>query len=334
MPKIYLAKADQEKNKKVTPINKFDVIAKFLGKADDGQMDSDTDKGDVLDDCEASTETDRGGDLSNSDTKDPAGSNEFNKKGSASTDWNLHSGPAPEDFTRDEKGEVVCDPQKPPANASVDWNLHSGPAPEDFTRPNNGEKVDDPCHPPATADLDTEAKNVGNHTVVPPYNKDASPETDPSKKVGDYDPPSRDETTAGETCDEDPEMTMAVWNTIAYISQKERDKVDESDFAGPHKSFPIRNAEDVKNAAHLVGHGKNPTAIKRKIIEIARRKGLHHALPDTWRGPDEQSKASAYEQALALLGKMSKDEKKKLSVLADTPEFEEQAVRGPQEGNH
>ena len=103
-------------------------------------------------------------------------------------------------------------------------------------------------------------------------------------------------TTKGKDSSEEDEMDSAkceqIWSTIAYISQEERDKVSSEDFAGPHRSYPIRNAEDVKNAAHLVGHAANPSAVKRKIIEIAKRKDLHHALPDSWRNPDEQSIAN------------------------------------------
>lgn len=87
--------------------------------------------------------------------------------------------------------------------------------------------------------------------------------------------------------DEDMDSSEAIWNAIAYISQKERDAVHNDDFAGPHRSFPIRNSMDVEHAAKLVGHGANPSAIKRKIIQIARRKGL--SLPDSWKLPDEKS---------------------------------------------
>lgn len=64
------------------------------------------------------------------------------------------------------------------------------------------------------------------------------------------------------------------------ISQKERDAVPDEDFAGPHQSFPIRNQGDVDNAAHLIGHADDPESVKRKIIAIAKRKGL--SIPDSW----------------------------------------------------
>lgn len=73
---------------------------------------------------------------------------------------------------------------------------------------------------------------------------------------------------------------MSVELCRSYISQEERDKVSSEDFAGPHQSFPIRNQEDVNHAAHLIGHAADPMAVKRKIIAIARRKGLK--IPDAW----------------------------------------------------
>lgn len=67
---------------------------------------------------------------------------------------------------------------------------------------------------------------------------------------------------------------------MSNLSQAERDKLPESDFAGPHRSFPILDQEDVHSAAHLIGKADNPDAVKRKIMAIARRKGLK--LPDAW----------------------------------------------------
>jgi hypothetical protein len=52
------------------------------------------------------------------------------------------------------------------------------------------------------------------------------------------------------------------------------------DFAGPNKSFPIRDQEDVDHAARLIGHADDPGAVKARIIAIAKRKGL--SLPDAW----------------------------------------------------
>lgn len=70
------------------------------------------------------------------------------------------------------------------------------------------------------------------------------------------------------------------------ITQAERDALPASDFAGPDESFPIRTQEDVDSAAHLIGHAADPDAVKAKIIEIAKRKGL--TLPDAWKSGSEE----------------------------------------------
>lgn len=70
-------------------------------------------------------------------------------------------------------------------------------------------------------------------------------------------------------------------------SQKEREQMDSSDFAGPHMSFPIKSQQDVYNAARLIGHADNPEAVKARIIAIARRKGFD--IPDAWKEGADKS---------------------------------------------
>jgi hypothetical protein len=84
--------------------------------------------------------------------------------------------------------------------------------------------------------------------------------------------------------------------TIArrYYSQKERESMDSEDFAGPHRSFPIKTQQDVYNAAHLIGHADNPDAVKAAIKRIAKRKGFK--LPDSWE--EEDSKKDDGERAM------------------------------------
>jgi hypothetical protein len=50
-------------------------------------------------------------------------------------------------------------------------------------------------------------------------------------------------------------------------------------FAGPDKSFPIKDASDVADAWGLAGHASNPDAVRAKIKSIAKRLGLSDALP-------------------------------------------------------
>ena len=72
-----------------------------------------------------------------------------------------------------------------------------------------------------------------------------------------------------------------------YIPAKTRNAIPDEDFAGPGKSFPIRNQEDVDNAARLIGHADNPDAVKAAIIRIAKKKGL--SLPDAWNSDKKES---------------------------------------------
>ncbi len=68
----------------------------------------------------------------------------------------------------------------------------------------------------------------------------------------------------------------------------DRDKLPESDFAGPHKSFPIVTQKDVDDAWHLAstGHGDDPAKIKANIRRIAKKKGFK--VP----GDDDASKTA------------------------------------------
>ena len=60
-----------------------------------------------------------------------------------------------------------------------------------------------------------------------------------------------------------------------------RDKMDDADFAGPDRSFPIKTQEDLEAAVKSIGRSKaSPDTIKAGIRRIAKRKGL--TLPDSW----------------------------------------------------
>lgn len=52
------------------------------------------------------------------------------------------------------------------------------------------------------------------------------------------------------------------------------------DFAGPDESFPIKTPEDVIHASQRLHNAKDPDAVKKKIIKIAKRKKF--PLPDSW----------------------------------------------------
>ena len=220
-------------------------------------------------------------------------------------------------------GNVV----KPPYNKSASpetkpgyKNNYTPPSRTETTPPNNDNRT--------TLDPKLQYKVKSDKDVNFGMDEENGPNDKPKAKGGSISEVKEKEdivtkTSKGE--DEDYESSEAVWKSIAYISQEERDKVANEDFAGPHRSFPIRNGKDVKNAAHLVGHADDPSAVKRRIIEIAHRKGLEGHLPESWKSPDRQ-KSAAYEQALALFSKLSIGERNKLK--ADM-EFQENAVNKP-----
>ena len=78
-----------------------------------------------------------------------------------------------------------------------------------------------------------------------------------------------------------------------FVSQSERDKADESDFAGKGKSFPILKPEDVMAAVRSIGRAGSgnlgPSGIKARIIAIAKRKGWTKYLPKSWQGSSKAS---------------------------------------------
>lgn len=82
---------------------------------------------------------------------------------------------------------------------------------------------------------------------------------------------------------------------MAYIPKAELDKIPAQDFAGPHRSYPIRNQKDVHDAASLVGRADDPAAVKAKIIEIAKRKGFD--IPDAWKEGEASAPLSYIELA-------------------------------------
>lgn len=59
------------------------------------------------------------------------------------------------------------------------------------------------------------------------------------------------------------------------ISTEERNRAAVSDFAGPHRSFPILKPADVMAAFHSLGRASGDSgAIRSRIISIAKRKGF------------------------------------------------------------
>lgn len=73
---------------------------------------------------------------------------------------------------------------------------------------------------------------------------------------------------------------LAELDAVKSITQAQRDALDDRDFAGPGRTFPCRNQADLDAAAHLIGKAKDPEAVKRRLIAIAKKKGLR--LPAAW----------------------------------------------------
>ena len=74
-----------------------------------------------------------------------------------------------------------------------------------------------------------------------------------------------------------------------YISQKTRDNMDSSDFAGKGTSFPIKSQADVDAALHSIGRAGagnySGDTIRANIKKIAKRKGF--TLPDSLKDANE-----------------------------------------------
>ncbi len=68
---------------------------------------------------------------------------------------------------------------------------------------------------------------------------------------------------------------------MSTLTTAQRAKLPASAFGDPAgRRFPILDQNDVDSAAHLIGKASNPDAVKRRIIAIARRKGL--SIPKAW----------------------------------------------------
>lgn len=82
-----------------------------------------------------------------------------------------------------------------------------------------------------------------------------------------------------------PEVSQVfnVADELAYNQawpQEKRDKLPESDFAGPSQTYPIGNQQDLDWAISLLGRAEDQGMVQRKLTAIANRKKL--TLPATW----------------------------------------------------
>lgn len=99
------------------------------------------------------------------------------------------------------------------------------------------------------------------------------------------------------------EAFLAAMRACRNIPQSERDKMPAEDFAGPNRSFPIAEPEDVSAAASSLGRAKgNKDAIKKKIIAIAYRKGAEFVakLPEDWKKKKDQKAAGMFARIMSM----------------------------------
>ena len=73
-----------------------------------------------------------------------------------------------------------------------------------------------------------------------------------------------------------------ILKSITTFSEKERKNLAEKGEAMPDGSFPIKNKQDVKDAARQWGRAKDPEAAKSHIIKRAKDLGCENCLPETW----------------------------------------------------
>lgn len=93
-------------------------------------------------------------------------------------------------------------------------------------------------------------------------------------------------------------------------TQQKRDELPASDFGDPeNRKYPIADCSDVRDAWSLSGHADNPTAVRRRIKSIAKRKGLEKCLPATAKG--EKLVDSRY----TLIESLEWNEEKELATI-------------------
>ncbi len=81
-----------------------------------------------------------------------------------------------------------------------------------------------------------------------------------------------------------PDMEKREFEEPGHYTESDRKKIPPEDFADPeHEKYPIVTGADVNDAWRLAGRSQDvpPNTIRRRIIEIARRKELEGYLPET-----------------------------------------------------
>jgi HK97 family phage prohead protease len=74
----------------------------------------------------------------------------------------------------------------------------------------------------------------------------------------------------------------------ADATAKEREKIPDSIFCGPNKTYPIEDQGDVDSAARLIGKADNPDAVKACVIRKAKAHGW--TIPAAWEAKKDAAK--------------------------------------------
>lgn len=74
---------------------------------------------------------------------------------------------------------------------------------------------------------------------------------------------------------------VALFRRALGSAEFAEDTAPRGGYAGPHGSFPMNGPKDAENCWNLAGHAADPEAVRRKVVEIAKRMGWTDALPDT-----------------------------------------------------
>lgn len=93
------------------------------------------------------------------------------------------------------------------------------------------------------------------------------------------------------------------------FSAKQRKDAADKGQARSDGSFPIKNAQDLKNAIRLAGNAKDPAAAERHIIARAKALGLTSLIPDSWGSEKAAEDPGTHIQALAAVWQFLQPEK-------------------------
>ncbi|WP_196607437.1 hypothetical protein [Pectinatus frisingensis] len=99
-------------------------------------------------------------------------------------------------------------------------------------------------------------------------------------------------------------------------SDEERKSMADSGEAEPDGSFPIKTAQDVKNAVHDWGRAGSKESDKAHIIRRAKAIGAEDSLPDDWKGGKKDNMAK---RILKKISDILKDDHYLQVSDADTP---------------